>query len=69
MTELDKAGQPAKEYEYRAWNPKTRDAIMLEAPELIRFHTDYKLQKRDNDGNWADATAPTDDAHQEDIQK
>ena len=73
MSELDKAGQPAKDYDFRAWNPRTRDVIMLEQPELIRYHDGYQLQKRDeNDRTKWDTyllSADTSDAdtHQENI--
>jgi len=66
MTDLDKAGMPAKDYEYRAFNPRNRDAIMLEDPSYVKYHPGYKLQKRDNNGHWADATAPEADARPED---
>lgn len=73
MSDLDKAGMPAKDYEFRAWHPKTRDVIMLEHPELIKYHDGYQLQKRDaNDPTKWDTfllSASTSDAdtHQEDI--
>lgn len=59
MTDLDKAGQPAKEYEYRAWNPQTGDVIYLENPTLIKYHPGYKLQTKDENGNWVSATPDT----------
>lgn len=72
MTELDKAGKPAKEYEFRAWNPKTRDVIMLEQPELIKYHADYQLQKKDENGKWdtflLSASTSDEDTHQEDLE-
>ncbi|AZS06614.1 hypothetical protein SEA_JACOREN57_48 [Mycobacterium phage JacoRen57] len=71
MTELDKAGQPAKEYEFRAWHPKTRDVIMLEQPELIRYHDEYQLQKRNDNGTWStfllSADPDDEDTSQEDL--
>lgn len=65
-SQLDRASIPAKELEYRAWNARTRDAIMLEQPDMIRYHTGYQLQKRDEDGKWISATASDDNAHAED---
>ena len=71
MSELDKAGTPAKSYDFRAWDPQTRDVIMLERPELIRYHDGYQLQKRDENGNWDTfllTADPSDaDTHQEDL--
>ena len=75
MSELDKAGQPAKEYEFRAWHPQTRDVIMLERPELIRYHNDYQLQRRDPDDptKWdtflLSASTSDEDTHQEDLEE
>jgi hypothetical protein len=59
VTDLDKAGTPAKDYSYRAYNAHTRDAIMLEDPSLIDYYQNqaYVLQKRDNNGNWVPAAA------------
>lgn len=70
-SQLDRADIPAKSLEFRAWNPKTRDAIMLEQPELIRYHDEYQLQKRDENGKWdtflLSASTSDEDTHQEDI--
>jgi len=72
MSELDKAGKPAKEYEFRAWRPSDRDVIMLERPELIRYHDGYQLQKRDENGKWdtflLSAATSDNDTHQEDLE-
>lgn len=69
-SQLDRASIPAKELEFRAWNPKTRDVIMLEQPELIKYHDDYQLQKRDENGKWdtflLSASTSDEDTHQED---
>lgn len=71
MTDLDKAGTPAKDYDFRAWNPRTRDVIMLEQPELIKYHDGYQLQKRDENGKWdtflLSADPSDEDTHQEDL--
>lgn len=71
MSELDNAGQHAKELEFRAWHPKTKDVIMLERPEMIKYHNDYQLQRRDENGNWdtflLSASTSDDDTHQEDL--
>jgi hypothetical protein len=71
MTDLDKAGKPAKDYDFRAYHPRTRDVIMLERPELIRYHDDYQLQKRDENGKWdtylLSASTSDEDTHQEDL--
>lgn len=73
MTDLDKAHKPAKEYDFRAWHPHTKDKIMLEYPELIRYHDGYQLQKKDENGNWdtflLSASTSDDDTHQEDLQE
>lgn len=72
MSELDKADTPAKTLEFRAWHPKTKDVIMLEAPEYIRYHDGYQLQKRDEDGKWdtflLSASTSDDDTPQENIE-
>lgn len=74
MTELDKADKPAKSYDFRAWHPQTHDVIMLEQPELIRYHDGYQLQKRDADDptKWDTfllSVEPSDkDTHQEDLE-
>lgn len=71
MSELDKAGIPAHEYEFRAWHPRTGETIMLEFPELIKYHDDYQLQRKDENGNWdtflLSASTSDDDTHQEDL--
>lgn len=73
MTELDKSGTHAAESEFRAWNPQTQDAIYLEQPELIRYHDNYQLQKRDENGKWDTfllSANPSDgDTHQEDLDE
>jgi hypothetical protein len=51
-TQLDRAAIPARELEFRAYNPRTRDVIMLEQPEMIKYHSDYQLQRRDENGKW-----------------
>lgn len=70
-TQLDRANIPAKELEFRAWNPKTRDVIMLEQPETIKHFPDYQLQRRDDNGKWdtflLSASTSDEDTHQEDI--
>lgn len=71
MTELDNSGQHAKNLEFRAWHPKTRDVIMLQQPELIKYHDGYQLQKRDENGKWdtflLSASTSDNDTQQEDI--
>ena len=67
MTDLDRAAQPAKDYEYRAYHSRTRDVIMLEQPELIKYHDGYQLQKRGEDGKWA--AASLNDTHPEDVSE
>lgn len=57
MTDLDKADTPAKDYKYRAWNPTNGDVIYLEDPKLIKYHDGYKLQTKDENGNWVNVTA------------
>lgn len=70
MTEQDRAGIPAKQSEFRAWHPQTRDVIYLQAPEYIRYHPDYQLQKRDENGTWGTfllSEAEDGDTHQENL--
>jgi 4'-phosphopantetheinyl transferase EntD len=71
MTNLDQSGKPAKESEFRAWHPRTRDVIYLEQPELIKYHPDYQLQKKDENGKWdtflLSASTSDEDTHQEDL--
>ena len=68
MTEQDRAGKPAKELEFRAVNPKTKDVIMLQTPDLIRYHTGYNLQKKkDEDGKWNAHDPAAEESHAEDI--
>ena len=71
MTEQDRADIPAKDSEFRAWHPRTKDVIYLQQPELIRYHDGYQLQKKDENGKWdtflLSADPSDEDAHQEDI--
>ena len=62
MTDLDQAGQPAKEYKYRAWNPQTGDIIYLEDPRYIKYHTGYQLQQRDENETWVTVGPSDEDA-------
>jgi hypothetical protein len=43
---------------------------MLQQPELIKYHNDYQLQKRDENGRWdtflLSASTSDEDTHQED---
>ena len=69
MTEQDRAATPAKDEQFRAWHPKTKDVIMLQMPELIQYHPGYILQKKDDNDQWA-AYKPADAAeepHEEDV--
>jgi hypothetical protein len=69
MTNLDKADTPAKSYEYRAWNPANGDVIYLEDPRLIEYHPGYKLQTKDESGNWVTIEPPpAPEPHAEDIE-
>lgn len=69
MTEQDRANTPAKDEQFRAWHPKTRDVIMLQMPELIQYHPGYILQKKDDNDQWAAyKPAPAEDAHPEDVE-
>lgn len=47
----------AKELKQRAWNPETKQHIMLETPELIKYHEKdgYVLQVRNEAGDWENA--------------
>lgn len=70
-SQLDRASIPAKELEFRAWHPRSRDVIMLEQPEMIRYHDGYQLQKKDENGKWdtflLSAATSDEDTHQEDL--
>ncbi|AGI12320.1 hypothetical protein FF47_49 [Mycobacterium phage FF47] len=61
MTEQD---QPDRKLIWRAYNYKSGDKIMLQYPDLIRYHTEsgYVLQKQDEDGNWTDHLGEDTDA-------
>ena len=67
MTEQDRAGKPAKELEFRAVNPKTKDVIMLQTPDLIVYHTGYNLQKEDEDGKWNAYDPTAEESRSEDV--
>ena len=67
MTEQDRAGQPAKDEQFRAWHPKTRESIMLQMPELIQYHPGYILQKKDENDQWAAYTP--EEPHKEDVEE
>lgn len=71
MTELDQSDQPAKDSEFRAIHPRTRDVVYLQQPELIKYHPDYQLQRRDENGKWDtflfSASTSDDDAHEENV--
>jgi hypothetical protein len=65
MTEMDQSAMPASELQFRAFRAaKTPGGsphiVMLGRPELIKMKvfTNYKLQKRDEEGNWNDYTYP-----------
>lgn len=62
MTEQDRAGIPAKESEFRAWNPRTRDIVYLQAPEIIKHFPDYILQRKSENGNWDTFLLPESDS-------
>ena len=59
MTDQDRADIPAKECDFRAVNPKTREVTYLQQPELIRyFFPECRLEKRNEDGSWSTFLLP-----------
>lgn len=64
MTELDRSGTPAHELPYRAikYVGGQPEIVMLDSPSMIKIKAfaGYKLQKRGDDGAWAnyDPDAP-----------
>lgn len=54
MTEQDRAGIPAAECKYRAINRSVTpaDVIMLQTPDLIKYHPNHKLERRNAEGIW-----------------
>lgn len=59
MTEQDRASIPASECKYRAVDrSKTPPKIiMLQSADLIKYHPDYALERRNADGVWEPATS------------
>lgn len=72
MTEQDRAHVHAKDEEFRAWHPGTKEVIMLQMPELIKHFPDYQLQKKDENGKWdtflLSTSTSDDDAQEEDLE-
>lgn len=54
MTEQDRADIPANECKYRAIDRSKNPPkiIMLQSAELIKYHPDCKLERRNADGVW-----------------
>jgi hypothetical protein len=53
MTEQN---DPGREISYRAYNKQNQDFILLQYPDLIKYHRagGYVLQKKDESGAWVD---------------
>ena len=58
MTEQDRTDTPASECKYRAIDRSKTPAkiIMLQSAELIKYHPNYTLERRNADGVWESPT-------------
>ncbi len=54
MTEQDRADIPASDCKYRAIDRSKNPprVIMLQSADLIKYHPDYTLERRNSDGQW-----------------
>ena len=59
MTEQDRAGIPANECKYRAIDRRQTPPkiIMLQSADLIKYHPDFVLERRNADGVWEAASS------------
>ena len=64
---MTEQGNAARDLVWRAYNKKTQDKIMLQYPDLIKYHEPggYILQKLDDSGAWVDHLGETPDAETE----